>query len=410
MDLCTAQQSECLRSLCIGNGEASSLCGPVILRVGLVSTIWPFRSRNLGPYRSIWNATKIMKLDEFAADELMRTDMGLSEDKDWIYEDEAEMRRAIEEYLDVLCSDSAEFSENEVCACFDGIARPEQLFEEMLLLDADNDDEAPLGKEDQIPWVSALCSAVICNLRREYRFVQKTAVLLAYLHRAGVDWVSSSQSQLFSTCLRRLVKSRIMLRVASMRIVSLPHRASVAVRASLQQNEKQRLRVGKSLISQFVRSVTISELRLGSKTRARQISSVQRVTGKLQRSTLSILDLVGSAVRVHFIATQYLHISSDSLLCSRLRVAIADSSLLLAQKTTRVLGSSAGIGSVEENFEDASSNFVQAVRFVSSAKCQNTRFSRKASCHITHFHHTSISQTRARTHTHTKLALKRRYC
>ncbi len=355
-----------MRSLCITNGETSSLCGPVIMRAGLVSTVWPFRSYNVGPYRSIWNATKIMKLDEFTADELMRTDLGLSEDKDWIYEDEAEMRRAIEEYIDVLCSDSAEFSEVEVRACFDGISRPEEIFEEMLLLDdVDNEEE----EEVKIPWISGLCSAVICNLRRQYRFVRKTAVLLAYLHRAGVDWVSSSQNQIFSMCLRRLVKSRIMLRVASMRIVSLPHRTSVAVRVSAQQKEKRRLRVGQRLISQFVRSVTITEQGGARTTRARQISSVQSVTSNLEKSTVSILDLVGSAVRVHFIATQYLHISSDSLLCSRLRVAIADSSLLLAQKTTRVLGSSAGIGSVEENFEDASSNFVQAVRIFFTHSC-----------------------------------------
>ena len=121
--------------------------------------------------------------------------------------------------------------------------------------------------------------------------------------------------------------------------------------------------MGQRLISQFVRSVTITEQGVArTTTRARQISSVQSVTSNLEKSTVSILDLVGSAVRVHFIATQYLHISSDTLLCSRLRVAIADSSPLLAQKTTRVLGTSAGIGSVEENFEDASSNFVQAVR------------------------------------------------
>ena len=116
-----------------------------------------------------------MKLDEFTADEPARTDLGLSEDKDWIYEDEAEMRRAIEEYIDVLCSDSAEFSEVEVRACFDGISRPEEIFEEMLLLDdVDNEED----EEVKIPWISGLCSAVICNLRRQYRFCTKTAVLL----------------------------------------------------------------------------------------------------------------------------------------------------------------------------------------------------------------------------------------
>jgi hypothetical protein len=373
LDLCTAQQNECMRSLCITSGNKSDLCGPVVLRVGLVSTVWPFRSYSMGPFSSIWNATKVMRLDEFVADELMRTDMGLSEDKDWIYEDEAEIRRAIEEYIDVLCSDSAEFSEREVCACFDGIARPEQVFEEMLL----REEEAELvatDRDDKNIWISGITSAVICNLRRKYRFMRKMAVLLAYLHRAGVNWVSSSRTQIFSTCLRRLVKSRTMLRLASMRIVSVPHRASVSVRQSLSRTKKSsKLCIGQSLLSQFVRSTRIPERKM-MMMRGRQIYSVSHVTTNLRKSTLSILDLVGSAVRVHFVATQYLHISSsDPVLCSRLRVAIADSSLLLAQKTMRILGSSDGIGSVEENYEDASLNFVQAVLLMrKQSKNQNS--------------------------------------
>ncbi len=363
MDLCIAQQKECMRSLCIADGYESSLCGPIVLRIGLISTIWPMKCIAAGGrFDSIWQATKVMKLDEFPANDLMQRDIGLGEDRDWIYEDETEIRRTIEEYVDVLCSDSAQFSHAEVCACFDGVARPGRFFEELLGSEEDVEEESKQQREESI-WISGLCSASIAHLRRRYQFIRKTTILLAYLHRSSVDWISSSQSQIFSMCLRKLVESRTLLRVASMRIVSLPHRGSVVVR-----RQQKPLRIGQSLLSIFVKS-SLSSLMLGNNHAMRttksirilQISNVSIVTSSLRKSTLLILDLLGSALRIHFVATQHLHISENVSLCSKLRVAIADSSLMVAQNTMRVVGTSKGIGNVDEIYEDASLNFVQAV-------------------------------------------------
>ena len=82
------------------------------------------------------------------------------------------------------------------------------------------------------------------------------------------------------------------------------------------------------------------------------------MTSNLEKSTVSILDLVGSAVRVHLHTVS----SSQAIPCyAQDFVSIADSSSSRTEDNESS-GYLRGNRKCEENFEDASSNFVQAVR------------------------------------------------